>query len=198
MHDPARELSVHAFSRRLALTAMASAAGGCAGRARRASYPDQQEGPASPATEDLTAVVLTGDGSSYGSEPSSATSGAKSSANSIFRSLWLRQRGLRQYRPAGSPGPRRTGARTATSVGPLGFGGEKKDLFAIWAAHRPAYVATVIGAEPLDLARKVAKAKPLKGPRLLLALAPCPRVGCTTRRSRSRSGGSRSRPASGR
>jgi len=24
--------------------------------------------------------------------------------------------------------------------------GEKKDLFAIWAAHKPAYVATVIGA----------------------------------------------------
>jgi pyruvate ferredoxin oxidoreductase beta subunit len=32
----------------------------------------------------------------------------------------------------------------------------------------------VIGAEPLDLARKVAKAKSLTGPRLLLALSPCP------------------------
>jgi pyruvate ferredoxin oxidoreductase beta subunit len=36
------------------------------------------------------------------------------------------------------------------------------------------YVATAIAAEPLDLARKVEKAKRLRGPRLLLALAPCP------------------------
>jgi len=65
-------------------------------------------------------------------------------------------------------------ARTATSKGPRGFAGYKKDLFAIWAAHKPAYVATVIGAEPLDLARKIEKAKQLEGPRLIIALAPCP------------------------
>jgi pyruvate ferredoxin oxidoreductase beta subunit len=35
-------------------------------------------------------------------------------------------------------------------------------------------VATVIAAEPVDLARKVEKAARLSGPRLLLALAPCP------------------------
>jgi pyruvate ferredoxin oxidoreductase beta subunit len=65
-------------------------------------------------------------------------------------------------------------ARTATTMGAGGYGGWKKDLFAIWAAHQPAYVATVIGAEPLDLARKIQKAVSLKGPRLILALAPCP------------------------
>ena len=32
----------------------------------------------------------------------------------------------------------------------------------------------MIGAEPLDLARKVEKAMALRGPRLILALAPCP------------------------
>jgi pyruvate ferredoxin oxidoreductase beta subunit len=66
------------------------------------------------------------------------------------------------------------GARTATSRGPCGFPGAKKDLFAIWVAHRPAYVATVIACEPLDLARKIEKAAAIKGPRLILALAPCP------------------------
>jgi pyruvate ferredoxin oxidoreductase beta subunit len=35
-------------------------------------------------------------------------------------------------------------------------------------------VATVIAAEPVDLARKVEQAARLSGPRLLLALAPCP------------------------
>ena len=34
--------------------------------------------------------------------------------------------------------------------------------------------ATVIGSEPLDLARKIEKATQLEGPRLILALAPCP------------------------
>jgi pyruvate ferredoxin oxidoreductase beta subunit len=31
-----------------------------------------------------------------------------------------------------------------------------------------------VGAEPLDLARKIEKAKGLRGPRLVLVLAPCP------------------------
>jgi pyruvate ferredoxin oxidoreductase beta subunit len=66
------------------------------------------------------------------------------------------------------------GAKTATSKGPRGFFGFKKDLFSIWAANKPAYVATVIGAEPLDLARKIETAKGLKGPRLIIALSPCP------------------------
>jgi pyruvate ferredoxin oxidoreductase beta subunit len=65
-------------------------------------------------------------------------------------------------------------ARTATSTGTCGFPGYKKDLFAIWAAHKPAYVATVAGADPLDLARKIEKAKGMKGPRMIIALAPCP------------------------
>ncbi len=65
-------------------------------------------------------------------------------------------------------------AATATSGGSRGFPGYKKDLFSIWAAHRPSYVATVIGSEPLDLARKIEKAKQLKGPRMIIALSPCP------------------------
>ena len=55
-----------------------------------------------------------------------------------------------------------------------GFPGSKKDLFAVWAANRPAYVATVIGSEALDLARKIEKAKELEGPRMIISLAPCP------------------------
>jgi len=78
----------------------------------------------------------------------------------------------------GSPRPRARStadsARTATDAGAAGAPGRKKDLFAIWAAHRPAYAATVIGSEPLDLARKVEAARTLRGPKLILALAPCP------------------------
>ena len=65
-------------------------------------------------------------------------------------------------------------ARTATSRGVSGFAGYKKNLFDIWVAHKPAYVATVIGAEPLDLAKKIEKARGITGPRMIIALSPCP------------------------
>ena len=124
-----------------------------------------------PPEEDLDVVVLTGDGAAYGMGLS-ATSGAIERGLD-FLYLCYDNEGYgntgQQYSAAT---PR--GARTATSLGPRGYPGDKKPLFDIWVAHRPAYVATVIGAEPLDLARKVETAQRLKGPRLLIALSPCP------------------------
>jgi pyruvate ferredoxin oxidoreductase beta subunit len=121
--------------------------------------------------DDLDVVVLTGDGAAYGMGLS-ATSGAME-RNLDFIYLCYDNEG---YGNTGQQfsGATPHGARTATSRGPGGFGGYKKDLFGIWAAHKPAYVATVVGAEPLDLARKIEKAKHLKGPRMIIALAPCP------------------------
>jgi pyruvate ferredoxin oxidoreductase beta subunit len=121
--------------------------------------------------EDMTAVVLTGDGAAYGMGLS-ATSGAIERGLDFVYVCYDNE----GYGNTGqqTSGATPHGARTATSLGARGYAGEKKDLFAIWAAHRPAYVATVIGAEPLDLARKIEKARSIKGPRLIHALAPCP------------------------
>jgi pyruvate ferredoxin oxidoreductase beta subunit len=123
------------------------------------------------ADEDLQVVVLTGDGAAYGMGLS-ATSGAME-RDLDFIYICYDNEGY------GNTGQQYSGAtphaaQTATSKGAHGFAGYKKDLFAIWAAHRPAYVATVIGAEPLDLARKIETAKSLRGPRMIIALAPCP------------------------
>jgi len=123
------------------------------------------------AEEDLEVVVLTGDGAAYGMGLS-ATSGAIE-RNLDFIYLCYDNEGY------GNTGQQFSGAtphaaRTATSTGPGGYSGYKKDLFSIWAAHRPAYVATLIGSDPVDLARKVEKARSLEGPRLLIALSPCP------------------------
>ena len=124
-----------------------------------------------PAEEDLQVVVLTGDGAAYGMGLS-ATSGAME-RDLDFIYICYDNEGY------GNTGQQYSGAtphaaKTATSKGAHGFAGYKKDLFSIWAAHRPAYVATVIGSEPLDLARKIETAKQLTGPRMIIALAPCP------------------------
>jgi pyruvate ferredoxin oxidoreductase beta subunit len=124
-----------------------------------------------PPEEDLGVVVLSGDGSAYGMGLS-ATSGAIDRGLD-FLYLCYDNEG---YGNTGQQGSAATplGARTATDPGAEGHVGFKKDLFGLWVANRPTYVATVIGAEPLDLARKIEKAMQLSGPRLILALAPCP------------------------
>lgn len=121
--------------------------------------------------DDLNVVVLTGDGAAYGMGISSTSGAMERDLNFIY--ICYDNEGY------GNTGQQYSGAtphaaKTATSKGPRGFAGYKKDLFSIWAAHKPAYVATVIGSEPLDLAQKVEKAKILKGSRMLITLAPCP------------------------
>jgi len=65
---------------------------------------------------------------------------------------------------------------TTTPVGPSSRGKAepKKDVMAIVAAHRPAYAATVNVAFPEDFVKKVQRAKGIRGPKFLHALAPCP------------------------
>jgi len=150
-------------------TAMASAPAGAQG-VRDALDILRQSGRMSPA-DDLQVVVLTGDGAAYGMGLS-ATSGAIERGLDFLYIVYDNE----GYGNTGQQYSDATphGARTATSSIGGGFRGYKKDLFDIWVAHRPAYAATVIGAEPLDLARKVEKARSIKGPKLLLALSPCP------------------------
>ena len=150
-------------------TAMASAPAGAQGVRDALDVLLEQKRLSSE--EDLQVVVLTGDGAAYGMGLSATSGAIERGLDFIY--ICYDNEGY------GNTGQQFSGAtphaaRTATSKGPHGFAGYKKDLFSIWAAHRPAYVATVIGAEPLDLARKIEKAKQLDGPRLIIALAPCP------------------------
>lgn len=157
------------FSGSWLYTAMASAPAGAQG-VRDALDILLAKGRIRP-EEDLTVAVLTGDGAAYGMGLSSTSSAIERGLDFLY--LCYDNEGYGntgQQTSAATP----HGARTSTSTGAHGFGGYKKDLFAIWAAHKPAYVATVIGAEPLDLARKIEKARSMKGPRLVIALSPCP------------------------
>jgi len=116
-------------------------------------------------------VVLTGDGSAYGMGLSATSASIDRNLDYLY--ICYDNEGY------GNTGQQFSGAtphaaKTSTSKGSVGYPGYKKDLFALWAANKPAYVATVIGSEPLDLARKIETAAKLKGPRMIIALAPCP------------------------
>ncbi len=148
-------------------TSMASASAGAQG-VRDALDILRAKGRIAPA-EDMTAVVLAGDGSTYGMGMSATSAAIERGLDFLYICYDNEGYGNTGQQYSGAT-PR--GASTSTSA--RGYTGDKKDLFAIWAAHRPAYAATVTGAEPLDLAKKIERAARMKGPRLIHALAPCP------------------------
>jgi pyruvate ferredoxin oxidoreductase beta subunit len=154
-------------------TTMASAAAGAQG-VRDALDVLLARGKMAPAA-DVEVVVVAGDGSTY-DMALSATSGA------IFRGLdfWYFCYDNESYGNTGMQMSSATpyGARTATTPvsarQSAGTEHGKKDLFAIWQAHRPAYLATISPRYPVDLTNKFLKAKQHRGAKLFLAHAPCP------------------------
>ena len=64
------------------------------------------------------------------------------------------------------------GSHTSTSLHESSQ--HKKDIFEIWRAHKPPYMATVSSHDPVDMAEKVHRALGIKGPKLFLSLAVCP------------------------
>ena len=123
------------------------------------------------AGDDMEVVVVTGDGAAYGMGLSATSAAMDRNLNFIY--LCYDNEGYgntgQQY-SAATP----HAAITSTSKGSHGYPGFKKDLFSIWAAHNPTYVATIIAAEPLDMAKKIEKLQSMQGPRMLISLAPCP------------------------
>jgi len=128
-----------------------------------------------PKEEDLNVIVLAGDGSSY-------DMGLSATSAAIYRNLdfYYFCYDNEAYGNTGAQGSSATpfGAQTMTSPcslqHPAGTTREKKDLFEIWRAHRPPYIATVSPRHPLDLTEKFARAAHFTGPKLFLALSACP------------------------
>jgi pyruvate ferredoxin oxidoreductase beta subunit len=128
-----------------------------------------------PAAEDVKVVVVTGDGAANGI-------GLQATLAAIQRRLdfyylcydneAFGNTGF-QMSPA-SPLASRTATTPPSPATPEGTPSEKQDLFELWRAQHPAYVATVSPAYPLDLMDKVARAGRLYGPKLFISLASCP------------------------
>jgi pyruvate ferredoxin oxidoreductase beta subunit len=128
-----------------------------------------------PKSEDLKVVVLGGDGSTY-------DMGLSSTSGAIYRKLdfYYVCYDNEAYGNTGVQLSSATpyGARTTTSPcsvqHPAGAAQEKKDIFEIWRAHKPPYIATVSPRYPLDLEEKFARAAQFTGPKLFLAFSACP------------------------
>ncbi|MFN0052680.1 MAG: thiamine pyrophosphate-dependent enzyme [Planctomycetales bacterium] len=148
-------------------TTMASAPAGAQG-VRDALDILKQKGRLPPA-DDLKVLVLAGDGSTY-------DIGLSSTSAAIQRGLdfWYLCYDNEAYGNTGfqlsSSSPE--GSHTSTSTAELRQ--HKKDIFEIWLAHRPPYVATVSAHEAVDLAEKVQRSLSIRGPKLFLSLAVCP------------------------
>ena len=124
--------------------------------------------------DDLQVVVLAGDGSTY-------DIGLSSTSGTLFRNLdyWYICYDNQAYGNTGvqqsssTPLHAQT-ATTAAGVESIDAPRGRKDIFEIWRAHKPPYIATVSAAYPLDLLRKFEEGMQFRGPKLFLASAPCP------------------------
>lgn len=128
-----------------------------------------------PASEDLKAVVVTGDGAAY-------DIGFQSTAGAIQRNLDFyylcydnEAYGNTGFQMSSStPYGSSTKTTPPTATFPLGNTNTKKDLFEIWRAQKAPYVATLSNSHGLDFLRKVEKGGTTKGPKLYIDFAACP------------------------
>lgn len=128
-----------------------------------------------PREEDVDVVVVTGDGAAHGI-------GLQATLAAVYRGLnffyfcydneAFGNTGF-QMSPS-SPFGSRTATTPPSALAPAGNSARKQDLFELWRVQRPAFVATVSPAYPLDLMDKVARAKRLTGSKLFIGLAACP------------------------
>ncbi|WP_449465015.1 thiamine pyrophosphate-dependent enzyme [Tardisphaera saccharovorans] len=125
--------------------------------------------------EGIKILVLTGDGGAYdiGLQATSAAMDRDLDFyylcydNEAYGNTGFQQSGASPY-----------GSSTTTSpIGRLNLVGtekRKKNLFEIWKAHNPAYLATISPSHPLDLMQKVEEATRRKGPKMFIGYASCP------------------------
>jgi len=128
-----------------------------------------------PASEDLKVAVVTGDGAAY-DIGLQATSGAIQRNLDFYYLCYDNEAyGNTGFQVSSSTPYGSASTTTSPTVGfRVGNTDRKKDLFEIWRAHSPPYVATLSGAHVTDFLRKVEKSTSMKGPKLFNALSGCP------------------------
>ncbi|MDE1863386.1 MAG: pyruvate synthase [Thaumarchaeota archaeon] len=124
--------------------------------------------------DDLKVLVLTGDGAASGI-------GLQATSGAIHRGLdfYYLAYDNEGYSNTGFQASESSPFASSTKTTPptdLAEGSilQKKDLFEIWRAHKPPYVATISPAYIGDMMHKIEKAGRMSGPKLFIAHSPCP------------------------
>jgi len=118
--------------------------------------------------KDTHVVVLAGDGGTYDIGLQCLSSAAERNENILY--VCFDNEG---YMNTGAQKSSSTPHFARTGSTPAGKTSRKKNLIEIMAAHDIPYAATATAGFLPDLARKVEKAKALRGTRLLVLLVPC-------------------------
>lgn len=125
--------------------------------------------------EDLKVAVLTGDGAAYDMGLSSTSGAIHRNLDFYYICYDNEAYGNTGFQWSGAtPFASRTGTTPPGKMNKTGSEFHKKDLFEIWRSQKPPYLATISPAHPVDLANKFKKAEGVKGPKLFIALSPCP------------------------
>ncbi len=128
-----------------------------------------------PASEDLQVVVVAGDGSTCDIGLSATSAAIQRKLDFIYFCYDNGGYGNTGFQwSASTPYGSSTQTAPSTKIHPSGAELAPKDLFEIWRAHDPSYLATISPREPIDLSNKFEKAKGMKGPRMFICMAPCP------------------------
>jgi len=124
--------------------------------------------------DDLKVVVVTGDGAASDIGLGS-TSGALHRKLDFYYLVYDNEAFANTGFQASSSSPLGSATKTTlpTELMPSGNLFSKKDLFEIWRAHTPPYIATVSPAYMPDMMRKIARAQEFTGPKLFIAHSPC-------------------------
>ena len=118
--------------------------------------------------KDTHVVVLAGDGGTYDIGLQCLSSAAERNENILY--VCFDNEG---YMNTGAQKSSSTPHFARTGSTPAGKTSRKKNLVEIMAAHEIPYAATATAGFLPDLARKVEKAKAMRGTRLLVLLVPC-------------------------
>jgi pyruvate ferredoxin oxidoreductase beta subunit len=125
--------------------------------------------------DDFQVMVVAGDGSSADMGLSPTSAAIHRNLDFIYFCYDNEAYGNTGFQLSGTtPYGSATLTTPVTGAHPAGSEIRKKDLFEIWKAQNPPYIATVSPREPIDLSNKFARAKAMKGPRLFICMSPCP------------------------
>lgn len=128
-----------------------------------------------PEEENLKVVVVTGDGAAYDIGLQSTLGAVQRGLDFYYLCYDNEAYGNTGFQMSSST-PYGSSSTTTppTDLFPVGNTGKKKDLFEVWKAQKPAYLATLSTARTVDFMQKVEKSMHVRGPKLFISPIGCP------------------------